>query len=121
MIAMGVRRNKVRGRHNWRTIGRVALVLSLAGCHRGESRRGVEPADGYARGSRGENATHQIDKPYLVLASFDGFRHDYMELFDTPNFDRMEASGRAGRRAHPGLSGDDVPESLLDCHGDVPR
>ena len=93
MIAMGVRRNKVRGRHNWRTIGRVALVLSLAGCHRGESRRGVEPADGYARGSRGENATHQIDKPYLVLASFDGFRHDYMELFDTPNFDRMEASG----------------------------
>ncbi len=41
----------------------------------------------------GRNDPRHLDKPYVVVVSFDGFRHDYMEMFDTPNFDRMAAGG----------------------------
>lgn len=41
----------------------------------------------------GRNDLRHLDKPYVVVVSFDGFRHDYMERFDTPNFDRMAAEG----------------------------
>ena len=41
----------------------------------------------------GRNSLRHLDKPYVVVVSFDGFRHDYMEMFDTPNFDRMAAEG----------------------------
>lgn len=41
----------------------------------------------------GRNDPRHLDKPYVVMVSFDGFRHDYMEMFDTPNFDRMAAEG----------------------------
>lgn len=44
-------------------------------------------------GTGGRNAPRHLDKPYVVLVSFDGFRHDYMEMFDTPNFDRVAAAG----------------------------
>lgn len=41
----------------------------------------------------GRNDPRHLDKPYVVVVSFDGFRHDYMEMFDTPNFDRVAAEG----------------------------
>lgn len=41
----------------------------------------------------GRNSLRHLDKPYVVVVSFDGFRHDYMEMFDTPNFDRTAAEG----------------------------
>ena len=31
--------------------------------------------------------------PYLLMISFDGFRHDYMQKYDTPNFDRLAEKG----------------------------
>ncbi len=47
-------------------------------------------------GTGGINAPETIDKPYVVLISFDGFRHDYLARYDTPSFDRMiEAGARA--------------------------
>ena len=33
------------------------------------------------------------DKPYVLMVSFDGFRYDYTEMANTPNFDRLEADG----------------------------
>lgn len=78
--------------------GIVILALSLVGC------AGVRqaPADGGPVGAAataesglaaGRNDPRHLDKPYVVVVSFDGFRHDYMEMFDTPNFDRVAARG----------------------------
>jgi len=32
-------------------------------------------------------------KPYVLLVSFDGFRADYLEWYETPNFDRLTRDG----------------------------
>ena len=44
-------------------------------------------------GTGGVNAPETLQKPYVVLVSFDGFRHDYLERYNTPNFDRVAADG----------------------------
>ena len=50
--------------------------------------RGTTPG-----GTGGVNAEATLDKPYLILISFDGFRHDYLARYDTPSFDRVSARG----------------------------
>ena len=74
------------------------LALWVAGCasvpgaaEAGASAEPIPPA-GLQR-SEGRNDPRHLDKPYVVLVSFDGFRHDYMEMFETPNFDRVAAEG----------------------------
>ena len=49
-----------------------------------------------AAGSGGINRPEQRDKPHLILISFDGFRPDYLDRFDLPNFKRL---GERGVRA----------------------
>jgi hypothetical protein len=44
-------------------------------------------------GSGGANDASQLDKPYVVLVSIDGFRHDYQDRFETPALDRIATSG----------------------------
>ncbi len=44
-------------------------------------------------GTGGVNAPETLDKPYVVLVSFDGFRHDYLSHYDTPSFDRVAGIG----------------------------
>ena len=44
-------------------------------------------------GTGGVNAPETLDKPYVVLVSFDAFRHDYLARYDTPNFDRVADTG----------------------------
>ena len=39
------------------------------------------------------NAPETLDKPYVVLVSFDGFRHDYLSRYATPAFDRVAETG----------------------------
>ena len=34
-----------------------------------------------------------VSKEYVLLVSFDGFRHDYSERVDTPNFDMVQRNG----------------------------
>ena len=46
-------------------------------------------------GTGGVNAAEALDKPYLVLVSFDGFRPDYLDRYETPSFDRVAARGVA--------------------------
>ena len=33
------------------------------------------------------------DQPYVLMVSFDGFRHDFATMTDTPNFDKLEEEG----------------------------
>jgi alkaline phosphatase D len=49
----------------------LALALLLASCHRNEV----------------------MSDSYVVMLSLDGFRWDYTDKFDTPNFDRLEETG----------------------------
>lgn len=45
------------------------------------------------RSAAGWNSPRQIDKPYVILVSFDGFRQDYLDRFDAPNFARFARDG----------------------------
>lgn len=53
----------------------------------------LAPALAFAQGTGGVNAPEQREKPYVVVISFDGFRHDYIDRVETPNFDRLIARG----------------------------
>ena len=93
----------------WRAscLGAVLLAAIVAG---GLAGSGSPPGVGSARasgaaeaaqsgrattpdGTGGVNAPETLDKPYVVLVSFDGFRHDYLDLYATPSFDRVAARG----------------------------
>ena len=55
-------------------------------------RAGLQPGR-TPQGTGGVNAPETLDKPYVVLVSFDGFRHDYRSRYDTPSFDRVADTG----------------------------
>ena len=38
------------------------------------------------------------DRPYVVLISFDGFSHEYVSLYDTPNLDKFILGGTSASR-----------------------
>jgi predicted AlkP superfamily pyrophosphatase or phosphodiesterase len=59
---------------------------------------GVAPA---GRGTGGTNQREQRNKPYLILISFDGFRADYLDRFDLPNFRRVMQQGTRARAMVP--------------------
>jgi len=46
-----------------------------------------------AEGSGGRNRPEHQSRPYIVLVSFDGFRHDYLNRGITPNFELLSNSG----------------------------
>lgn len=56
-----------------------------------DSRPDVSVATG--RGTGGVNHAGARDKPYLILISFDGFRADFLDRFDLPNFRRVMQQG----------------------------
>ena len=53
------------------------------------------------QGSGGINRAEHRQKPSLLLVSFDGFRADYLDRFDLPNFRRVMARGTRARGMHP--------------------
>ncbi|HEY8380022.1 MAG TPA: ectonucleotide pyrophosphatase/phosphodiesterase [Nannocystis sp.] len=72
-------------RRNLYNAARAVLAAALAA---------VAPAALYAQsGSNGRNAPEHLDKPYVVVVSFDGFRYDYLDRYDVPNFDRLARRG----------------------------
>ena len=44
-------------------------------------------------GSGGTNHPSVLDRSYVVLVSFDGFRPDYLDRYDTHGFDRLARTG----------------------------
>lgn len=55
----------------------------------------------FTEGSGGVNSAQQQHKPYLILVSIDGFRWDYMDLYPTPNMDKIAAKGVRAERLLP--------------------
>lgn len=75
---------------------RLALVLALLpiGCTRtatapAQQTTSIQTPDG----TNGFNHPQVLDRDYVVLVSYDGLRHDYLDRVETPAFDRMAAAG----------------------------
>ena len=49
------------------------------------------------------------DTPYVVLVSFDGFRHDYAERFNLPNFKKFIARGSSSKGLVPSFPSKTFP------------
>jgi predicted AlkP superfamily pyrophosphatase or phosphodiesterase len=48
-------------------------------------------------------------KPYVILISFDGFRHDYVSKFDAPNFKKFIRKGAAAKGLIPSFPSKTFP------------
>jgi predicted AlkP superfamily pyrophosphatase or phosphodiesterase len=57
--------------------------------------------DGRQAGSGGINRPEHRDKPYVVLVSLDGFKAEYLDLFDLPNLQRIAKRGTRARWMQP--------------------
>ena len=81
----------------WRRVRVVAaLVACVAAGPAPSAPSAAQPSRAATpNGTGGVNAPETLDKPYLVLVSFDGFRPDYLDRYDTPSFDRVAARGVA--------------------------
>lgn len=54
-----------------------------------------------AQGTGGINAPSQRGKPYVVLISFDGFRPEYLQRLNLPNFERVWRDGVRSTGMYP--------------------
>lgn len=51
----------------------------------------------------------QQETPYVIMISFDGFRHDYVEKFDAPNFKKFIAEGSSAEAMIPSFPSKTFP------------
>lgn len=80
----------------------ILLAAALAGCS--PAPRPVQPAapDSPATAaSGGLNRPEHRQKPYVILISFDGFKPEYLDRFNLPNFRRATERGVRARRMIP--------------------
>ena len=80
----------------WRDAVTVLCVAALVGaCGGAWTAPHPQPAETIHTpdGSGGINHPSVVDRPYVVLVSFDGVRPDYLDRFDTPHFDRLARTG----------------------------
>ena len=81
----------------WATFERLRYLAALALCIttacQGTPAAAPKATPAPLRASGGRNATVQAGKPYVILISFDGFRADYLDKYDAPNFARMAREG----------------------------
>ncbi len=75
-----------------RMIRRLVCVLVLAG---------FASLHAQQSGSGGKNRPEQVDKPYVVLVSLDGFKAEYLDRFDLPNLRQLMKRGTRARAMVP--------------------
>lgn len=56
-----------------------------------------------------QQSTAQSKDQYVLLISFDGFRHDYVEIYPTPNFDAFIKNGVASHSLIPSFPSKTFP------------
>ena len=74
----------------------LAATLACSSSHSTAAQSSQTP-----QGSGGVNRLEHRQKPTLLLVSFDGFRADYLDRFDLPNFRRVIARGTRAGGMHP--------------------
>ncbi len=52
-------------------------------------------------GTGGTNAAYQLDKPYLIMISVDGFRWDYLDKYPSPAMNALAQNGVRAERLIP--------------------
>ena len=87
-----------------RTSVAVASIALLTSCGADRTAGGdaSQPAgfDG-SEGSGGVNQAVHLERPYVVMVSLDGLRHDYLDLFPMPNLRRLADRGVRARGLIP--------------------
>jgi predicted AlkP superfamily pyrophosphatase or phosphodiesterase len=84
--------------HRLATLAALAVALACAALQSESQVPAPSPA---LQSSGGINRPDHLAKPSLVLVSFDGFRPDYVDRFDLPNFRRLIARGVRARAMRP--------------------
>ncbi len=72
-------------------VGAAVLATALALGAAGSGQPAPRPDS--SAGTGGTNDSSVLSRPHVVLVSFDGFRADYLDRFDTPSFDRLATRG----------------------------
>lgn len=62
----------------------------------------------------------QGEKPYVLLVSFDGFRHDYVQRYDLPNFKKFISQGAAAAGLIPSFPSKTFPNHYTIVTGLYP-
>src|SRR6188474_778998 len=76
-------------------------ILTIAFACGPHTTDGAGQASSIPRASGGINRPEHLQKPSVLLVSFDGFRADYLDRFELPNFRRVMARGARARGMHP--------------------
>ena len=74
-------------------VGVLAALLCACGTTGAVPESTPEEAIRTPDGSGGTNHPSVLERNYVVLVSFDGFRPDYLDRFETPAFDRIARAG----------------------------
>lgn len=102
----------------------LCAVVIVSGCGSGGSSPGISTAAPPAlvpKGSGGVNALRQMEKPYVILISFDGFRDDYLEKYNAPNFLRVARRGVRAESMLPVFPAKTFPNHYSIATGDYPE
>ena len=83
----------VSGRPAAAILGVLAALLCACGATSAIPQPVTEEAAETPLGAGGTNHPSVLDRDYVVLVSFDGFRPDYLDRFDTGGFDRLARTG----------------------------
>ncbi len=87
---------------------RITLTLGIAwlisGCDP-TSVAASQPQASYQRA----NEPQQWDKPYVLLISLDGYRHDYTDMYNVPNLRRLAEEGVRAETLIPGYPSETFP------------
>jgi predicted AlkP superfamily pyrophosphatase or phosphodiesterase len=82
------------------TAGLIVPIVIACGVSLVPERQAPAPAPAL-QASGGINRPDHLGKPTLVLVSFDGFRADYLDRLNLPNFRRLMARGVRARAMRP--------------------
>ena len=69
------------------------------------------------QGSGGINRAEHRQKPSLLVVSFDGFRADYLDRFDLPNFRRVMTRGTRAQGMRPAFPRSPSPTTIRWSRG----
>jgi hypothetical protein len=99
------------------------VVLLVAGCATAvppSASSGSTPLPTLSAGSGGTNRSDQLDKAYIILMSFDGFRGDYLDHYNAPNFQRVARQGVRAVGLIPSFPSKTFPNHYTIVTGDYP-
>ena len=71
-------------------------------------------------GTKAQNTAHPQEKQYVLLVSFDGFRNDYPEKFNLPNFQQLKQKSSYSKGLIPSFPSKTFPNHYTIITGMYP-